>query len=1680
MVDVYQQQQMIANQRATMMQARQMNMAAAGYARYGDQIGAMAGSFPGGMSPADMPNPLAPGSVNAGTAGASMASAAGVAGVGMLGWASMVLGMQRMGTLSRGAVSVFDPFTMGLHGVTRGLRGSMRAYGMAPKHGFWNTIRALPNLYARGGFGALGRGVIGAGLGAAAWAAPSMALMGAAKWAGRQVAVGAGQYGFAASAVEAIRPHIGMGSGGGPELYGAVRDTMMDYAHKGPDRMARFQDSGQLLMAAGQSQEFRGTKTVKDFQGKFKKLLSEVKAVSSVLQTNLTDAYAQMRQMSGMGIYNRADQGKFLVGNQLRSLGTGISSEALTQVGLGGSQIASQFGQSRESGARAAIGLATSLAQGARSGLISGQRIQEITGMSLTQGSAALASRMHQAAPTAMQGELGQTVLAALTTRGGELDYERLAQFRAGSLDWKDLRKMARRNFMKKGFAATFSTRGSELTGKLMSAVGDQELVQRMGAVYGQQAGVDPITGMRALTGMSGEEAQMMKTLSLHKGELEREGMQSGRVAMMGQLREQARSSMMSPGRIMKRLEHSLIGPLEKKVQDFGANLNKKITKRINGYLDKVIGSQTQYISKEFDTVLNRALRGVGANDFYRGFQGMMSANPMLSVAGQTSMGASYKGRSAGGGGMLPMSFGTQLLGMNNMTPDQAGIYNDLTGTMGLPVSAEAGSMTGDLFAGTSTASALFTGGLGFGLSGGLGKLETLTPQFWEGAIGAGGDLGGGIGGAIGDYLGIGGMDTAGMRLGQAATLGYHPVWGRPTRAIMGGAGRALSNVTGRLGVTAVNMARPRALARMLQGKSPITMAQRMSPMLRGRGLTAGSGFKAMSHLIKNSALARGAGAGFKAGLALPGIGTALDIGKMGVQAGKGVLGVGRGMLGIAKGAARYGGPLATLGLSAVDTYGYYQQQQALNEFEGDTGVVQELMRNSGRRVEAADEGVSELMRMAGAEGKKSRIALRHAGTSDYLKYFAYSASMSIFEPIAPSGYRDQMMDLLDIAQPGDLRGHQMMTIDGNKYSVYGDVDEDFVSRQVRQRSRRSGKLRKTGGLSHGGMLTAGYNTMTQSAAEKMRKETGVQIFIPGETVFHGAGTDAVVGSEHHKALKRFTSYVTKANRGEAEKVENFMQIYPQAGLALKARIQGGDESAYEAYADLANLQFTVPGMSGTAETGPSGYRGKIPTSKKGRAEYEAALPGLFEALDASGIKKEDAVGRSGFLRKYALKKAVDAAIANTKIDPSMGLPGTQGSLADLAVSKSVEAMLDPKSGLTAAEYTKMVSSYGDEMLRVEGMHARGADPTSGLEQLIQQEALIAGATKEEYRRNRSIQNLARTTKAAEFYRAKDKWFGQATKIKKQWTQGEMGKVINYNLVSGSAAHTSLLGFMNNAADAIGRGSFHKGDEESAVGTSLESYSATVFDAINSATGIAELEAISRTIHQDKSGLMQDTFGSHVNARIAIEKGWDKRMKPREALANFESMTGISVWKDMEKWERDVIKKGGNLWTVQSRVRKQLMQAYRWDGTKEEQMDAATRASDAVMKAMAAQSKDEQKEAANNLLDITRKATRQPMGTMGASGEDASSVQLAQLVQFLEQSEGETQKLRELFGDGKATVQLGNTGELADAIAQRLPFPNTAPDDGEAGAAENKSTEAVQPKTKPASPSTGGFFGKVY
>lgn len=708
----------------------------------------------------------------------AVAGMGGVAAAGMAAasWASMSGGFKNMGTRTRAAIGVLDPFSSAIHGFTGSFRGAamnagvdgtkMYNFGTTMKHGYAGIMK-------KGGLrGLAGAGARGLAIGGASML-PAMAIGGALSYGIRQAGAGAGEFMSTSGTMHEIAEYTGMRGGFSSDDVGVMENSIQSMMSNSGDLGAQRSDIMGLMRTAGAAGEFRNTGDVKKMSKKFKKLVSEYKAVSKMMDTDLATAYSMAKSFGKLGYFDSGSQRDAMVGVTMGARGTGLAADTIMTSMATGVQAAPGMGISRRSGSDLGRTMTTGLGHMLNTDTGFAKRVFEKTGLQGDQAAFQLTSQWMGHRAQMQQNPVTQAVIAASMTESGGVDEWKLNQILSGGMSGDALMKASQKAMKNKRIASMVATRGGDSWKRINEIAGPERLAASLGQMTSDVTGMTIDASMMSTTGMDNETYRLMQQVNRAAPGAAVEGQMRGLEGRLGEMQSKQIKDMIDPRNIVGREWQKVKNKISKPFRDAGRELMQRTVKFIEEQTADLQSQLITYTDSGWNTAFKTAFAGGGVTDFYKGAQFLATLEPGYGALGglSTSMPLSSGGGLGGVGGTTAVP-----LSMRAADDDRFGTTLDIGaggGVSGVTMSSFTARASGwAMDAGMRETTRTLTGSQSANFAGGFRNM------------GAGGT----IGGAITHPLGLGGMGAIGRGVGRvgASVAGWGMRQMQPLQAAEG------------------------------------------------------------------------------------------------------------------------------------------------------------------------------------------------------------------------------------------------------------------------------------------------------------------------------------------------------------------------------------------------------------------------------------------------------------------------------------------------------------------------------------------------------------------------------------------------------------------------------------------------------------------------------------------------------------------------------------------------------------------------------------------------------------------------------------------------------------------------------------------------------------------------------
>jgi hypothetical protein len=385
-----------------------------------------------------------------------------------------------------------------------------------------------------------------------------------------------------------------------------------------PEMMTSMNELNQIMQKVSQMGVMGGVRNAQEFQKRFKETVSTLKDVSKIMATSMEDATKFFEEARRSGIYSPQMIRQNSMQRQFTAGVTGMSQDQVGALQFAGSQISFGYGGTRGSGAQSALRSARQIGMANEMGMLSNERIEELTGMSGSAGISSMATSMTDAAQRMSVGGLGTAMSIALAKQDksgrftGAMDDDLVQKVRMGGLTKSELLSMARKKTSSRGAKMSFKANENLLRSEMASQVGAEGVAMELGDILGGAgfSNPDALNIVMQKYGVGEKDAKMITEMGQKMPDIQRElgsrGQTEGRrIAEQSNLKENLSNDAIKR-KIYKKLENSFSEPFK----HMGANISNAVSSYVDNFMDSLIDRHSVNISKEVSSLASGALGG--------------------------------------------------------------------------------------------------------------------------------------------------------------------------------------------------------------------------------------------------------------------------------------------------------------------------------------------------------------------------------------------------------------------------------------------------------------------------------------------------------------------------------------------------------------------------------------------------------------------------------------------------------------------------------------------------------------------------------------------------------------------------------------------------------------------------------------------------------------------------------------------------------------------------------------------------------------------------------------------------------------------------------------------------------------------------------------------------------------
>ena len=396
----------------------------------------------------------------------------------------------------------------------------------------------------------------------------------------------------------------------------AISDTVRELSSI-PELMTSMSELNGILSKVQQIGGMNGSRNAQEFGRKFKETITTLKDISKVMETSMEGALKYFEESRKSGLYN-PQMMKMNMGQRQFTAGlTGMDQGQIGQLQMAGSQISFGYGGTRGSGAQSALRSARQIGMANEMGLISNDRIAELTGQEGGAGIAAMAGSLTDASQRMSQGGLGTAMSIALAKQKngkftGELDQELVEKVRMGGISKSELLSLAHKKTSSRASKMSFKANENLLRSEMASQVGAEGIGMELQDILGGAGFNNPDASgiLMKRYGVDEKQAKMIQEMGNSLPQIQRElgskaQMEGRRQAEQSYLKENMSTDAIKR-KFMKRMENTFSEPFK----HLGANMSNAVGQYVDDFMDGLLGRYSTNITKETSNLAGGALGG--------------------------------------------------------------------------------------------------------------------------------------------------------------------------------------------------------------------------------------------------------------------------------------------------------------------------------------------------------------------------------------------------------------------------------------------------------------------------------------------------------------------------------------------------------------------------------------------------------------------------------------------------------------------------------------------------------------------------------------------------------------------------------------------------------------------------------------------------------------------------------------------------------------------------------------------------------------------------------------------------------------------------------------------------------------------------------------------------------------
>lgn len=384
-----------------------------------------------------------------------------------------------------------------------------------------------------------------------------------------------------------------------------------------PELMSSMGELNNIMQKVSQMGIMNGIRNAQDFQKRFKETVNTLKDVSKIMETTMEDAVKFMEESRRSGMYTPSAIRQNALQRQFTAGVTGMNQDQIGNLQFAGSQIAFGYGGMRGSGAQSAMRSARQIGMANEMGLMSNDKIAELTGLEGAQGIQSMATSLTDAAQRMSVGGLGTAMSIALGKQSngrftGDLDEELVQKVRMGGISKQELLKLAHQKTASRTQKMSFKANEDHLRSEMASQVGAEGIAMELGDILGGAGHTNPdaLNIVMKRFGVNERDAKMISEMGRNMPEIQRElgarGQTEGRrIAEQSYLKENMSNEAIKR-KLFKKLENTFSEPF----RHIGANISNAVGSYVDNFMDSLLDRYSTQVTKEMSSLTAGSLSG--------------------------------------------------------------------------------------------------------------------------------------------------------------------------------------------------------------------------------------------------------------------------------------------------------------------------------------------------------------------------------------------------------------------------------------------------------------------------------------------------------------------------------------------------------------------------------------------------------------------------------------------------------------------------------------------------------------------------------------------------------------------------------------------------------------------------------------------------------------------------------------------------------------------------------------------------------------------------------------------------------------------------------------------------------------------------------------------------------------